>query len=139
MISGLIVKANVDAADVVFDVSADPNTSDMLSLARICPLEKRVSATVLYNPVETGRAVAQVLLQRGGKVLYITGNNIKVLSGFEITENEVEKWLSEVLGVMLDRGVVIDMLLTDDESGVGVAAARAAATLGIQVGEKLTA
>lgn len=139
MINGSTVRLNVEAADIVFDASVDPNTSDMLSLSRICPLEKRVSATVLYSPVETGRDIAQALQQRGGEVLYITGNSQKALNEFEITENEATEWLVAVLKTMLDRGIKISSLLTDGEPGIGVAAKRAANMLGIDNGQKNSA
>lgn len=135
MIHGSIVKASVDAADIVFDASADPNTSDMLSLARICPLEKRVSATVLYSPVDTGRNIAQALQMRSGGTIYITGNSMKSFNEFEITENEIVEWIVAVLKVMIDRGVKISSILADERPGMGSAALKAAEILGIKVGE----
>lgn len=136
MIKGSVVKSNIDIADVVFDASADPNTTDMLSLSRLCPLEKRVSATVLYSPIEVGRTLTQAIQQCSGKVVYITGNGMKALADFDITEDEIVEWLAAVLKVASSKGVKIDRILVDGGDGVGAAAVKAATQLGIEVGNE---
>lgn len=128
---GYAVKKNVESADVVMDASVDPNTFDMLNLARVCPAEKRLSMTVLYSPIEVGRNLARILNDCDGKSVYITGNNIKSLIEFEISEDEVTNWLKTVIAEAM-ISAKIEKIFSDGKIGVGSAAIKAAAALSIE-------
>lgn len=127
---GSAMKSNIDLADIVFDASVDPNTFDMLSLVRLCPDEKRMSVALLHSKVSVGRDLAGKMAGREKSAIYITGNSLKTLTLFGISEDDVVGWLKAVLTETM-KAAVIEKIIVDGESGVGVAAMKVAADLGM--------
>lgn len=127
------MKENARMSSVVLDASVDPNTFDMLSLARVCPAEKRLSTALLYSRVEVGRALADKIVETNLPAdIYITGNNAKTIRAFDINHSDVVEWLVDVITETM-KSVKIEKIVTDFQDGVGAAAAEAGQKLGIQV------